>query len=133
MAMSVAVSQSFVADRWSWSLVGSSEFNVDFLRDLIEKKSTLLKNLSQTCSNCLVPIKVNFLASHLALNKPPSRDNIPCRGLDIKTIFLCPVCNLGLESGSHKIFVCSFAVDLSTKINRWQGRQCSCYLLMMIG
>ncbi|GJR29260.1 RNA-directed DNA polymerase, eukaryota [Tanacetum coccineum] len=111
------VQLSQMHDRWFWSLVGTGEFSVKSVRNLVD--DTLLHlDSSLTRWIKMIPIKVNVFVWRVRMDKLPTRLNLSLRGVDIPSI-LCPVCDVVVESTSHILFSCPLAHDVLCKVMTW--------------
>ncbi|GJU93381.1 RNA-directed DNA polymerase, eukaryota [Tanacetum coccineum] len=111
------VQLSQMHDRWFWSLVGTGEFSVKSVRNLVD--DTLLHlDSSPTRWIKMIPIKVNVFVWRVRMDKLPTRLNLSLRGVDIPSI-LCPVCDVVVESTSHILFSCPLARDVLCKVMTW--------------
>ncbi|GKC29022.1 RNA-directed DNA polymerase, eukaryota [Tanacetum coccineum] len=111
------VQLSQMHDRWFWSLVGTGEFSVKSVRNLVD--DTLLHlDSSLTRWIKMIPIKVNVFVWRVRMDKLPTRLNLSLRGVDIPSI-LCPVCDVVVESTSHILFSCPLARDVLCKVMTW--------------
>nr|GEU56188.1 reverse transcriptase domain, reverse transcriptase zinc-binding domain protein [Tanacetum cinerariifolium] len=103
-------------DTWQWAL-GSSGFSVASARSLIDSK-TLDTDLIATRWICCISIKVNIFIRRLMLNKLPSKVNLDRRGIDVGS-FLCPICQLDVETINHIFFSCDMVLELWAMLARW--------------
>nr|GFC25290.1 RNA-directed DNA polymerase, eukaryota [Tanacetum cinerariifolium] len=78
---------SSAKDRWRWTKLGSGEFTVALARSFRDDYTLPNTNISTRWSP-LVPIKVNFLAWRLAINKLAMRVNLYNRGIEVNSV-LC--------------------------------------------
>nr|GEW60390.1 hypothetical protein [Tanacetum cinerariifolium] len=104
-------------DRWSWSLVGLSDFLVSSVRKLIDN-AIFPKGISKTRWIKEVPIKINVYAWKVIHDCLPTRFNISRRGIEIESI-LCPMCECSVESSRNLFFSCKMISDVMRKITRW--------------
>ncbi|GKF36787.1 RNA-directed DNA polymerase, eukaryota [Tanacetum coccineum] len=104
-------------DRCVWSLDGSGEFSVAFVRRVIDDSSLPVVSSKTKWVN-VVPIKVNIHAWKVRLDGLPTRLNISKRGMNIESIS-CPLCDNAVESSSHIFYACHIARELFRKITRW--------------
>ncbi|GJZ65152.1 RNA-directed DNA polymerase, eukaryota, reverse transcriptase zinc-binding domain protein [Tanacetum coccineum] len=104
-------------DRWSWSIVGSGEFSVAYVRKYIDDH---LIGGHSSISRWVkaVPIKINIMAWKVRFDYLPTRLNLSKRGLDLQSI-LCPMCNKEVESTNHIFFACSMVRELYRRIVSW--------------
>ncbi|GKD74732.1 RNA-directed DNA polymerase, eukaryota, reverse transcriptase zinc-binding domain protein, partial [Tanacetum coccineum] len=105
------------SDRWVWSLEGSGEFSVAFIRKIIDDNRLLTVDTKTLWNKC-VPIKVNILAWKIKIEALPTRFNISRRGIDIDSI-LCPICECGVKSARHVFFSCSLVRQIVRKVCSW--------------
>nr|GEV73961.1 RNA-directed DNA polymerase, eukaryota [Tanacetum cinerariifolium] len=106
-----------ISDRWIWNLEASSDFSMKSTRVFIDD-SLLPKSDTSTRWVNVIPIKINFFAGRVCLDKFPMRLNLSLRGVDIPSI-LCPLCSITVESSSHLLFSCHLARQLMLKVARW--------------
>ncbi|GKB10494.1 RNA-directed DNA polymerase, eukaryota [Tanacetum coccineum] len=104
-------------DRWSWSLEGSGDFSVAYVRRVIDE-NILLSVSSKTHWVNTVPIKVNIHAWKVKLDFLPTRLNISRLVMNIESI-LCLICHKEVESSSHIFFACHFIREVFSKIATW--------------
>nr|GEV04102.1 RNA-directed DNA polymerase, eukaryota [Tanacetum cinerariifolium] len=106
-----------VVSRYIWSLEGSGDFSVVFIRKVIDDK--FLPNvISKTRWVICVPIKVNILALKVKMDALSVRFNLSRRGIDIGSI-VCPVCESGVETASHLFFKFSLLRQIARKVSSW--------------
>nr|GEW22541.1 RNA-directed DNA polymerase, eukaryota [Tanacetum cinerariifolium] len=104
-------------DRWVWSLEGSAELSVAFIRKIIDDH--WLQNVStKTRWTDVIPIKINVHAWKVKLVCLPTRFNISRRGMEIDSI-LCPSSGVAVELTSHILFTCHTAKEVFHKIANW--------------
>nr|GEZ42472.1 RNA-directed DNA polymerase, eukaryota [Tanacetum cinerariifolium] len=106
-----------ISDRWIWNLEASSDFSVKSTRVFIDD-SLLPKSDTSTRWVNVIPIKINFFAERVCLDKFPMRLNLSLRSVDIPSI-LCPLCSITVESSSHLLFSCHLSRQLMLKVARW--------------
>nr|GFB62421.1 hypothetical protein [Tanacetum cinerariifolium] len=112
---SVTLSNS--CDRWFWDLNGNGVFCVKDVRCLFDdfflpKSDVATRWVKQ------IPIKINFFAWRVFLDRLPSKLNLSCRGIMVNSL-LCPTCNSSDEDVSHSLFSCPLAVYISLLVCHW--------------
>ncbi|GJW28722.1 reverse transcriptase domain, reverse transcriptase zinc-binding domain protein [Tanacetum coccineum] len=106
-------------DRWRWSLHESGEFTVKELTKMVEEK---ILNFDiggdATIWNKWVPIKVNIFVWRALKRRLPVREELDKRCIDLDSL-LCPSCGDMVESCSHCLVTCNFALRVWEKIFSW--------------
>ncbi|GJR73861.1 reverse transcriptase domain, reverse transcriptase zinc-binding domain protein [Tanacetum coccineum] len=106
-------------DRWRWTLHESGDFTVKELTKLVEEK-ILDVNIEgdATIWNKWVPKKVNIFVWRALKGRLPVREELDKRGIDLDTL-LCPSCGDVVESCSHCLVMCNFAMSVWENIFSW--------------
>ncbi|GJS97287.1 retrovirus-related pol polyprotein from transposon TNT 1-94 [Tanacetum coccineum] len=106
-------------DRWRWALHESGDFTVKELTKLVEEKILDVNNEGDsTIWNKWVPKKVNIFVWRALKGRLPVREELDKRGIDLDTL-LCPSCGDVVESCSHCLVMCNFAMSVWEKIFSW--------------
>ncbi|PWA59008.1 hypothetical protein CTI12_AA193110 [Artemisia annua] len=106
-------------DRWRWTLHESGDFTVKELTKLVEEKILDVNNGGDTTIwNKWVPKKVNIFVWRALKGRLPVREELNKRGIDLDSL-LCPSCGDTVESCSHYLVMCNFAMSVWQKIFSW--------------
>ncbi|GJR14045.1 reverse transcriptase domain, reverse transcriptase zinc-binding domain protein [Tanacetum coccineum] len=102
-------------DRWRWALHYSGDFTVKELTKMVEEN---ILNVDiggdETIWNKLVRIKVNIFVWRDLKGRLPVREELDKRGIDLD-LLLCPSCGDMVESCSHCLVMCNFAMSVWEK------------------
>ncbi|KAF5761564.1 putative reverse transcriptase zinc-binding domain-containing protein [Helianthus annuus] len=96
----------------------SGQFSLKSLRCLMEHKFFFSDLRIGYEWNGWVPIKVNFVAWRLVLNRLPTAVNLVQRNINIPDT-RCKVCNEEDESASHLFVACNFAQKVWDFVVGW--------------
>ncbi|GJZ47895.1 putative RNA-directed DNA polymerase, eukaryota, reverse transcriptase zinc-binding domain protein [Tanacetum coccineum] len=106
-------------DRWRWTLHKSGDVIVKELTKLVEEKILDVNNGGDaTIWNKWVPKKVNIFVWRALKGRLPVHEELDKRGIDLDSI-LCPSCGDIVESCSHCLVMCNFAMSVWEKIFNW--------------
>nr|GEW70825.1 RNA-directed DNA polymerase, eukaryota, reverse transcriptase zinc-binding domain protein [Tanacetum cinerariifolium] len=111
------INLAHIVDRWVWTLKGSGEFSVAYIRKVIDA-NRLKSDHSKTRWVKFVPIKINVLAWKIKMDALPSWFNISRRGIDIPSLS-CPICDASIETTDHLFFRYHMAKQITRKIATW--------------
>ncbi|XP_022031774.1 uncharacterized protein LOC110932826 [Helianthus annuus] len=104
-------------DRWSWSLEESGMFSVKSLKNSIQAaRFTDLGNEFEW--NNWIPIKVNFLAWRLSLDRVPTLVALARRNVIVGEI-RCKICGLYDEDVDHLFVGCELAQKVWDLVSKW--------------
>ncbi|GKE83850.1 RNA-directed DNA polymerase, eukaryota [Tanacetum coccineum] len=103
-------------DAWVW-YSGNSSFTVKDARGKIDDVY-LPDDGSETRWNRFVPKKVNVFIWRALRDRLPTRWNLSRRGVKIASI-TCPICDNGIETSYHTLWVCSLATSLWIRVFKW--------------
>ncbi|GJV47498.1 RNA-directed DNA polymerase, eukaryota, reverse transcriptase zinc-binding domain protein [Tanacetum coccineum] len=103
-------------DAWVW-YSGNSSFTVKDARGKIDDVY-LPDDGSETRWNRFVPKKVNVFIWRALRDRFPTRWNLSRRGVEIASI-TCPICDNGIETSYHTLWVCSLATSLWIRVFKW--------------
>nr|GEU53261.1 RNA-directed DNA polymerase, eukaryota [Tanacetum cinerariifolium] len=97
-----AISLNDLEDAWVWS-IGTLFFTVKSARDQIDNGFFPVGGL-ETRWNRFLPKKINIFIWRTLRDRLPSRWNLSRKGIDVASI-TCPVCDSGIETSYHSIWV----------------------------
>ncbi|GKC21915.1 RNA-directed DNA polymerase, eukaryota, reverse transcriptase zinc-binding domain protein [Tanacetum coccineum] len=103
-------------DAWVW-YSGNSSFTVKDERGKIDDVY-LPDDGSETRWNRFVSKKVNVFIWWALRDRLPTRWNLSRRGVEIASI-TCPICDNGIETSYHTLWVCSLATSLWIRVFKW--------------
>ncbi|GJT09653.1 putative RNA-directed DNA polymerase, partial [Tanacetum coccineum] len=102
-----------------WALQESGDFTVRGLTKLVEEKILNMESGGEaTTWNNWVPKKVNVFVWRALKGRLPVREELDKRGIDLNTV-LCPSCGDTVESCSHCLVMCNFAMSVWEKNYSW--------------
>nr|GEV66850.1 RNA-directed DNA polymerase, eukaryota [Tanacetum cinerariifolium] len=96
---------------------GNSYFTVKDARGKIDDVY-LPDDGSETKWNKFVPKKANVFLWRALRDRLPSRWNLSRRGVEIASI-TCPICDNGIDTSYHTLWVCSLATSLWIRVFKW--------------
>ncbi|GKA05534.1 reverse transcriptase domain, reverse transcriptase zinc-binding domain protein [Tanacetum coccineum] len=106
-------------DRWRWAFQENGVFTVKDLTKLVEEKTlSVASGADATIWNKWVPKKVNIFVWRALQGRLPVREELDKRGIDLDSL-LCPSCGDMVESCSHCLVMCNFAMSVWEKIYSW--------------
>ncbi|GJS12101.1 RNA-directed DNA polymerase, eukaryota, reverse transcriptase zinc-binding domain protein, partial [Tanacetum coccineum] len=103
-------------DAWVW-YSGNSSFTAKDARGKIDDVY-LPDDGSETRWNRFVPKKVNVFIWRALHDRLPTRWNLSRRGVEIASI-TCPICDNGIETSYHTLWVCSLVTSLWIRVFKW--------------
>ncbi|XP_071694535.1 uncharacterized protein [Rutidosis leptorrhynchoides] len=110
-----------IHDRWAWKLSSNGVFTTRKLARLIDDH-TILGNTSrqETLQNNLVPGKVEIFIWKVLRKRIATRVDLDKKGIDLDSV-RCPMCDDGLESIDHSLFLCKYSFDVWERVFKWWG------------
>ncbi|GJT57198.1 reverse transcriptase domain, reverse transcriptase zinc-binding domain protein [Tanacetum coccineum] len=106
-------------DRWRWTLQENGDFTVRDLTKLVEEKTISVGSGGEaTIWNKWVSKKVNIFVWRALKGRLPVRAELDKRRIDLDSL-LCPSCGDMVESCSHCLVMCNFAMNVWEKVYSW--------------
>ncbi|GKA61897.1 RNA-directed DNA polymerase, eukaryota [Tanacetum coccineum] len=103
-------------DTWVWSS-GNSLFSVKNARCQIDD-GFLPDDGFETRWNRFLPKKINIFIWRTLQDRLPSRWNLSRRGIEVASI-TCPICDNGIDTSYHSLWVCSLATTVWIRVFNW--------------
>ncbi|XP_071708232.1 uncharacterized protein [Rutidosis leptorrhynchoides] len=122
--LSAYIKRDRLSDSWQWKLSNNDQFTTKDLTKLIELDGSVLGNSQlhqqETLRNNFVPLKVEVFIWRLLRQRLPVRVELDKRGIDLNSL-LCPLCDDDIESITHTIFFCKYAMGVWERVYKWWG------------
>ncbi|GJZ49718.1 RNA-directed DNA polymerase, eukaryota, reverse transcriptase zinc-binding domain protein [Tanacetum coccineum] len=103
-------------DAWVWT-VDSPTFMVKSARCQIDR-GFLPDDGPGTRWNNLLPKKINIFIWRTLRDRLPSRWNLSRKGIEVNSLN-CPICDKGIDSAYHTLWVCSLATTVWIRVLNW--------------
>ncbi|XP_071738764.1 uncharacterized protein [Rutidosis leptorrhynchoides] len=108
-------------DTWCWKFSTKGDFTTKKLASLIDEKTILdTRTRPETLKNSLVPGKIEIFIWRALRKRLATRVDLDIRGVDLHSV-RCPLCDDGLETTDHALFLCIHSFEVWERVYKWWG------------